>query len=575
MPPLQKTLQPLGAARVGHTATLLSDGQVLLLGGKTPSPTPSKSHLKEATVWSPTTGTWTPVKPLGMARANHTATRLGDGRVLVTGGSNPAKGTLASAELWDPKTGKWTATGALSEERNQHTAALLLDGRVMVVGGGSRSAPTEVWDPTTGRWDLCPAPLESRSLHTLTLLPDGRVLMLGGSNRSATTLAASEVWEPATQQWRPVVSLAQAREGHTATLLPDGRILLVGGTCDGFLAQVELLDAALQGTRLLAPLPEGRRNHSATLLPDGRVLLAGGQGEPTSCFAQTFLWSSEDESWLPGTDLEAGRCEHTATLLEDGRVFLAGGYAASPFELRDTAELWGVARVATAPMSSPASTPEAPATQTAKPARSTRAAKKPTAPGYSFDGFAQSVATEAIERLASVLAEGEQVESLRLLHDFLAFWPEQAIAVVEGREVQLEFDPARDGSSIPPNVDERDSVRAALVKRHPSLKKALSLSERNQLPGLLWRLAWHDAAEAISAGLLARGIAVTSRFQVVAHTFEEAGNNSSETSRKELEDLTRGQLRLHFQDDERLRDFAEHCYTQPEKRLWLMRLRDT
>ena len=91
-------------------------------------------------------------------RVYHTATLLSDGRVLVAGGcpngrvyaNNPQ--FLASAELYDPKTGTFTATGSMAERRTYGSATVLADGRILVTGGYGDPAPlatAETYDPTT------------------------------------------------------------------------------------------------------------------------------------------------------------------------------------------------------------------------------------------------------------------------------------------------------------------------------------------------------------------------------------------------------------------------------------------
>jgi hypothetical protein len=73
------------------------------------------------------------------ARSNHTATPLGNGKVLIAGGGDESNHALASAELFDPATGTFGATGSMTSARLGFTATMLPDGRVLIVGGGDGS----------------------------------------------------------------------------------------------------------------------------------------------------------------------------------------------------------------------------------------------------------------------------------------------------------------------------------------------------------------------------------------------------------------------------------------------------
>jgi hypothetical protein len=83
-----------------------------------------------------------------MGRADHTATGLADGTVLVAGGPGPG----ASAEIYDPATGTFSPTGSMATGRIYHTATGLADGTVLVAGGYGALASAEIYDPATGTW---------------------------------------------------------------------------------------------------------------------------------------------------------------------------------------------------------------------------------------------------------------------------------------------------------------------------------------------------------------------------------------------------------------------------------------
>lgn len=77
---------------------------------------------------------WQSGPSLNTARSRHTATLLPDGQVLVVGGFNTV--LQASAELYNPDTNTWSSAGSLATARRHHTATLLTSGKVLVVGGG-------------------------------------------------------------------------------------------------------------------------------------------------------------------------------------------------------------------------------------------------------------------------------------------------------------------------------------------------------------------------------------------------------------------------------------------------------
>src|SRR4029077_14422549 len=143
------------------------------------------------------------------------------GKVLVTGGGQRIGLTVeARCELFDPVTGSFALTGPLNLGRTFHTATRLLDGRVLVTGGhvagqvGNNHDTVEIYDPATGTWAFAASMATSRDRHTATLLPNSDVLGVDGTQMggSESVSATAEICHLATNSWRTVTpSMSIAR----------------------------------------------------------------------------------------------------------------------------------------------------------------------------------------------------------------------------------------------------------------------------------------------------------------------------------------------------------------------------
>ena len=140
--------------RRAHTATLLEDGTVMVAGGII-RVDQEYIPLSSVEVYDPSDGAWSPTGDLSGPRLGHTATRLSDGKVLVAGGSGEEGSRLSTVEVYDPASGTWMSIESMFRRRADHQAELLQDGRVLVIGGYDKNgllSSTEVYDPSTGTW---------------------------------------------------------------------------------------------------------------------------------------------------------------------------------------------------------------------------------------------------------------------------------------------------------------------------------------------------------------------------------------------------------------------------------------
>jgi N-acetylneuraminic acid mutarotase len=155
-----------------------------------------------AHIYDPLTNSWSQVESPSTARIGHTATLLTNGRVLIAGGTDSTTGTTSSAELYDPVANAWSTAGNLQTAREWATATLLPNGTVLVVGGyfdstGSTPgvlASSEIYDPVANAWSAGSGLSVVRAQHAATLLPNGTMLVEGGFDGSLNPVNSSELY---------------------------------------------------------------------------------------------------------------------------------------------------------------------------------------------------------------------------------------------------------------------------------------------------------------------------------------------------------------------------------------------
>ena len=237
----------LAMARIDLTATTLTDGRVVAIGGIPNIGGAPSGVVAEITSVGGAVEIHALAAVLAHPRARHTATRLGDdvgAPVLVVGGVDATGAPVGIAELFKPLSGDLanpaTFAPAMVVPRREHKAKLMPDGSVLFIGGlDATNAPVRTLERFTldaGFVDAGLLPLTAGVIDmTVTTLPDGRVLLAGGR----TTVGGPAVGDAFIARLDVIDGsvdvvatdkLAVPRAGHQATLMCDGTVLVTGGT---------------------------------------------------------------------------------------------------------------------------------------------------------------------------------------------------------------------------------------------------------------------------------------------------------------------------------------------------------
>jgi hypothetical protein len=322
---------PFNLTLVSIHAVMLHTGQVLLVSW------PDNTVGSDAVLWNPVSGKITNIA-LTYERDVFCsgATVLQDGRVFIAGGHiyqgalQPTQGVI-NTTIFDPAANSWTEGPVMSQARWYPTATLLGDGTVIICGGtintGTSATTVDRYHPASNALTTLP----STASKTMVTYP--RVKLLTSGLLAWTNFSTTCYLNPATATWTNGPKLNSGSRSITdiSVMLPGlTTIMEVGGTtASGVTGTAELLNlsASAPGWDRTASMHFPRLWANAVLLADGTVLVVGGG--VTSYYGGPILipeiYNPATGTWTEMAAQTAPRMYHsTALLLPDGRVLSAG-----------------------------------------------------------------------------------------------------------------------------------------------------------------------------------------------------------------------------------------------------------
>lgn len=338
-PAVWKTVAGPGPAVASPRLVLLKDGRVLITGGyvyKSPTST-VRVYQKKAWLYAPNKDAFVAAGELATERDGHSADLLPDGRVLVVGGMN-ASGELDSTEIFDPTkpaASAWQAGPTLAAKRFGHASVPLSDGRILYAAGANWSGGANyldsvmIYKPASGSFSLPAVTLSKGRMYLAgALLSSGKVLLAGGDDGSSAFSNLLELFDPATSQVTKLsVTMTDKKSLPFAFTLPGGNVLITAGYAFAYPPSDDLYDPLTNKVTKLTHPGGSARGSVATQLADGRVLVLGGYEKAQDKKARVF--DGKTLSWDMLPDMLQARAYFGVITLKDGSVLVVGGRSGS------------------------------------------------------------------------------------------------------------------------------------------------------------------------------------------------------------------------------------------------------
>jgi len=229
----------LGTGRSNATATLLNNGQVLVAGGSTCAGPDCPSSAAE--LYDPNANSFSAAgNTLTVGRFGHTATLLTNGQVLVAGGYSSCASLPctvdASTELFDPTSNAFSSGSPITNGVAGQTGTLLPNGDVLLIGGvnGGVTQAADQW--------YSPSSLTPPGLSSIEITPSGPVILagqtqpftaLGTFTDGSTQTLQSVIWNSSNPAVATVANASGSAGTVNATAAGTSTLVAAAGSAGG------------------------------------------------------------------------------------------------------------------------------------------------------------------------------------------------------------------------------------------------------------------------------------------------------------------------------------------------------
>ncbi len=374
---MQVTASAGWSTRRSHSSVAMSDGSIVLTGGEVNAW--DGGPYKNDTWRSTDNGaTWTQVNVSAgwSARSGHSSVAMSDGSIVLMGGRDESNNLKNDVWQSTDNGATWTEVTASAgwTAREDHSSVVIPDGSIVLMGGYEGRSINDVWRSTDNgaTWSLVTssAGWSARYMHSSVVMPDSSIVMEGGDTGSGNF--KNDMWRSTDNgvTWTQLTPSAgwSARSGHSSVAMPDGSIVLMGGQdSNGYKNDVwcfvptgssaqnpshtftkpGIYPVTLQAyntygsnstrktgyiavTGSLTPVADFTANVTSGTVPLAIKFTDTSTGSPIG-----WAWFFGDENWTPPwtqVNASAGwsiRQGHTSVVMPDGSIVLMGGVDSS------------------------------------------------------------------------------------------------------------------------------------------------------------------------------------------------------------------------------------------------------